>query len=152
MKRQTLRVRFEAKYIPEPNSGCWLWTAACNQAGYGEISVGAERHGAHRISWELHRGKIPERMYVLHRCDNPSCVNPEHLFLGTQSDNAIDYWAKGRMNRHYGAKPNRSKLTDSLVRQICSDKTMTSREWSQKLGVRHTVVSRVRAGYRSHAT
>lgn len=79
--------------------GCWIWTASKTKAGYGQIQIRALSHmpiHAHRMAWELRNGPIPKGMHVLHRCDNPSCVNPDHLFLGTQSDNNRDRLEKGR--------------------------------------------------------
>lgn len=88
--------RFWSKTTPEPNSGCWLWTASLGSTGYGQISIDGRHRKAHRVSWELHNGEIPDGMCVLHRCDVPSCVNPEHLWLGDQPANLKDMWAKGR--------------------------------------------------------
>jgi hypothetical protein len=80
-------------------AGCWVWTGSRIPKGYGKIQLG--RRGtsprfAHRISWELHFGPIPQGLWVLHKCDNPSCVKPSHLFLGTAKDNTSDMMAKGR--------------------------------------------------------
>ena len=94
-----LAVRFEQKYITEPNTGCWIWIAALSNKGYGKIGRGMRQDGhepAHRISWELNYGPIPEGLHVLHKCDNPPCVNPNHLFLGTHGDNMRDSVTKGR--------------------------------------------------------
>ena len=96
-KAKTLRERFERNFIPEPNSGCWLWLLSlCN--GYGRIYDLQNKRGAlaHRLSWEIHRGAIPSGLWVLHKCDVRSCVNPDHLFLGTGLDNMTDMIAKGR--------------------------------------------------------
>jgi len=96
-KHQSLRERFEANYIPEPNSGCFLWTASVHvRTGYGKIGLNKHSILAHRAAWMLYRGEIPEGLCVLHRCDVRSCVRPEHLFLGTRASNFQDMVAKGR--------------------------------------------------------
>jgi hypothetical protein len=89
-------VRFWANVLKTPK--CWEWQAALNQSGYGYLRVGAksEHVMAHRYSWEMHCSAIPQGMFVCHKCDNPKCVRPDHLFLGTQADNLRDMWQKGR--------------------------------------------------------
>lgn len=86
---KTLMERFEAKYIPEPMSGCWLWEAVVNNSGYGFIHKTGNpvKAGAHRVSWELHRGPIPDGWDVDHTCRNRFCVNPDHLEPKTRLDN-----------------------------------------------------------------
>jgi hypothetical protein len=86
--------RFRAKYIVADN-GCWLWTAGKHD-GYGRITVDERGYFAHRWSYEYHVGPIPDGLLVLHHCDTPACVNPEHVFVGTQADNMADMVAKGR--------------------------------------------------------
>ena len=75
---------------------CWHWTGATNDFGYGRMTSGGRLQVAHRLSWQAFKGQIPDGQYVLHKCDNPSCINPDHLWLGTYSDNLRDAWAKGR--------------------------------------------------------
>ena len=90
-----LEERFWGK-VEVPSYGeCWEWTAG-KIRGYGSIFYNGKTHKAHRISWKIHFGKIPKDMCVLHECDNPSCVNPSHLFLGTHKDNSDDKIQKGR--------------------------------------------------------
>lgn len=103
-------------------SGCWDWIAAKNKKGYGYIKLRKKRKNemAHRMSWLLFKGDIPNGLYVLHKCDNPSCVNPDHLFLGTQNDNMKDMAKKGRATGNKirnGPYPN-SKLNWEKVTQI----------------------------------
>ena len=122
---RTLEERFEAKYIPEPMSGCWLWVAALHGNGrYGMMWNKHDYASAHRISWELYRGPIPEDKFVLHKCDLGLCVNPDHLFLGTQTDNMRDMLNKGRGNwagsgRHgnhaRGEQSGAARYSDKLV-------------------------------------
>lgn len=90
--------------------GCWLWTGHKTK-GYGAISSSSDKYiAAHRFSWILHNGNIPKGLCVLHRCDNPSCVNPDHLFLGTLKDNTQDMVSKGRGHFHLGENHYYSKL------------------------------------------
>ena len=99
-KRRPLMERFLERVTPEPNTGCWLWTGPGNHFGYGTISLGGHqgtRIGAHRASYELHRGPIPHGLCVLHKCDVPACVNPSHLYVGTHADNSADAVARNRL-------------------------------------------------------
>lgn len=89
--------------IPEPNTGCWLWTRYFNNSGYGIFSFKHKTFSAHRVSYECFRGKIPEGMCVCHKCDTPTCINPDHLWLGDIKDNTLDMCRKGRyinFNKH----------------------------------------------------
>lgn len=80
----------------DTSGDCWLWTKATDRDGYGKILVDGKRIGAHRLSYLLHYGEIPNGLHVMHTCDNPPCVRPEHLTLGTMADNIRDSIAKGR--------------------------------------------------------
>lgn len=86
------RISIPGDYI----DGCWIWIGAMHKGGYGHLKFDGITRLAHRISWELFNGPIPEGFLVLHKCDNPPCVNPNHLFLGDHADNMKDMWDKGR--------------------------------------------------------
>lgn len=100
------------------NDDCWWWMAGAGRDGYGVISIGAYPVKAHRFSWELHFGEIPDGMCVCHRCDNKLCVRPDHLFLGTTQDNIADRDSKGRQIK--GERHPDAKLTEETVRLIRS--------------------------------
>lgn len=104
----TLKIRFENKF--KKTKKCWLWTAAVDSCGYGRIYMDGENQTAHRVSWVLYKGKIPNGIHVLHKCDVPNCVNPKHLFLGTHKDNMDDRDKKGRLGERSGENNGRSKL------------------------------------------
>lgn len=116
--------RFWAKVRKsEDIDGCWGWSAATSRDGYPWIRISQEdgMAHAHRLSWELHFGPIPDDLYVLHSCDRPVCTNPKHLFLGTQQDNMNDMQRKGRRGERGGARGEASgsaKLTESQVLEI----------------------------------
>jgi len=103
----TLAERFWSKVDRSGESECWPWTGAKNTDGYGIIRGDVSLARAHRVAWELVNGSIPDGMEVCHRCDNPSCCNPAHGFLGTQSDNMHDAAMKGRVahsENHWNSK------------------------------------------------
>lgn len=95
--------------------GCWLWTGVTT-AGYGRLTLrGNKKILAHRLSYELRYGPIPNELWVLHRCDVRRCVRPEHLFLGTHQDNVTDMVRKGRHAKHVGSRHPRARLTEGFV-------------------------------------
>lgn len=114
--------RFAAKYVVDPVTGCWLWTDAPGNDGYGRLQIGNTPKKAHRVSYELHVGPIPEGKFICHHCDVPLCVNPAHLYAGTPNDNNQDCVRRGRYvsggKPHPGEKNGRAKLTDDDVRRI----------------------------------
>lgn len=114
-KASTLPERFWAKVARRGQNECWLWTGHRNPFGYGRIGTDGTVALAHRASWELHNGPIPDGLCVLHRCDNPSCVNPKHLFLGTREENNLDRVAKGRSADTRGEGHPNARLTNASV-------------------------------------
>lgn len=124
---------------------CWEWTGKLNHSGYGILCTGPranrKRTRAHRISWEIHNGPIPERKLVLHKCDNKKCVNPNHLYLGTHSNNMQDAWDRGRQPRERpncrGLNHGKAKLSDDDVREIRRlwKKRVRRKALSEKYGV-----------------
>lgn len=92
---KTPQQKFDEKYGVDDQTGCWNWKKTSGRR-YGNMHYDGTAQQAHRVSWQLHRGPIPDGLHVLHRCDNTKCVNPDHLFLGTRSDNMVDMVAKGR--------------------------------------------------------
>lgn len=133
--------RFEEKFLKKGEDECWEWLASKNY-GYGQFRVFGTIQKAHRISYELYVEEIPNKMSVLHKCDNPFCVNPHHLFLGTQQDNVDDMINKGRKRNPTGG----GKLTERQVLQILSE-TGLYKEIGKKYGVTDMTVLRIKKGY-----
>jgi len=115
------KVNKDGPTMPHMDSPCWVWIAHCNVRGYpyGRFSVSGTLRLAHRVSWELHNNAlVPSGIDILHKCDNPPCVNPEHLFLGTHTDNMRDMICKNRWQPTKGEANNMAKLTQSQVDEI----------------------------------
>lgn len=129
---------------------CWEWIAGTSSAGYGKITYMNRDTSSHRISWEITYGDIPDGLWVLHKCDNPKCVRPDHLFLGTFRDNIDDMVAKGRTlkgennNAPNGEKSPKAKLTDEQVDQI--------RERYAQGGISHPTLAKQYGVNASHIT
>lgn len=98
--------------------GCWEWVGHRFWSGYGRIYIKPKYRRAHRVSWEIKHGEIPKGMCVCHKCDNPACVRPSHLFLATHAENMIDKKNKNRAYRMKGVEHHQCKLTEKQVREI----------------------------------
>jgi hypothetical protein len=138
--------------------GCWLWTGACNRRGYGQIGIDYHTVYAHRAVYIAMIGPIPDGMNVCHHCDVPSCVNPEHLFLGTHTDNRHDAMRKGHVacGIHHGrythpestargSRNGQAKLTETDALAILASEASTS-SLSRRFNVSRYVIQRVRNG------
>ena len=99
--------------------GCWIYKKNLQQGCYRQMCINGKSIGAHRVSYLIHYGAIPEKMFVCHKCDNPSCVNPEHLFFGAPRDNSHDMVKKGRGHLRKGNNYPKPKLTQNMDRINC---------------------------------
>ena len=148
--KRSLQERFSSKFVMN-EVGCWEWTANKNWKGYGKIDdENGRKVYAHRVAYELQFGAIPDGMHVCHRCDNPGCVRPDHLFLGTPTDNMADKYAKGRDNRigktgATGESHGRSKLTEADVLAIRADRR-SSYKIAEERGLSQSGVHSAKSG------
>lgn len=144
--RPSLEDRFWSKV--NKTDDCWLWAGrSIASGGYGAIS---NKRGhmlkAHRLSYELANGPIPEGLYVYHKCDNPPCVNPSHLFLGTPADNVKDMEDKGRDRKAFGEMAPKSKLTERQVleiRELFPKLNISYSAMGRRYGVKHSAIKNI---------
>lgn len=142
----------------EKTDGCWLWLGSKSARGYGKITIAGRTLSTHRLSWVFAHGEIPAGLYVLHHCDNPPCVRPDHLFLGTAADNAADAVAKGRWTtgsrngavlhpetRPRGERHPMARLTEDQVLQMRAkrDEGYTYQRLVEEFGVSKSTVANV---------
>ena len=140
MKRP-IKERFLEKVVKQ-DSGCHEWAGSLAKNGYGNFHKDGKTHYSHRIAWEIEHGEEPSD-YVLHKCDNRKCVNPDHLFIGSFYDNMDDMVAKGR--QAHGVKNHHAKLTEEQVLQIRQEVGL-QREIAAKYGVTYSLVGMIRSG------
>ena len=141
--------RFWSKVDIDLNyNSCWEWTGYRNNYGYGKFRLGGKATSTHRVAYMFERGDIPKGMHVLHRCDNPPCVNPNHLFTGTHQDNMRDKESKNRGNRPKGSTHGRAKLTESdipVIRErLANDDSGAS--IARDYGVSQSAINRIKLG------
>lgn len=155
---------FLSKYFINVYNGCWEWIAALDGKGYGVF----RGRGAHRVSYELHFGHIPDGLCACHHCDNPKCVNPHHLFIGTRSDNMQDMVLKGRfkaamlrrrlngtnLGRKFalGNKPPNTKITDDQVIEIRMRRSENVNIIAKEFNVCHQTIHKIWNGQRRNQT
>lgn len=141
MRGYSLAERFWAKVEKGADDECWLWAAFKERDGYGFLQLGRRALRANRVSWMIHFGAIPEGQVVCHRCGNPSCVNPAHLFLGTNAENTADSTAKGR--RAKGERQGSAKLCTSAIVAIrhLYQRGVLQVDIAREFGIHQTAVS-----------
>ena len=128
---------------------CWEWKLHRGSDGYGHVRYNSIEQYAHRVSWTIANGPIPEGMYVCHKCDNPPCCNPNHLFLGTQADNMRDAIEKGRTASRVGELNTNSKLTAPDIKRIrilLEDGSLSHRQIGALFGVVPRTISHISTG------
>lgn len=116
IKDKLLIEKFHSMVMPEPNTGCWLWNGKIHNGGYGIMFTNGTSYLTHRLSYTIHKGKIQKGLFVCHTCDVRSCVNPDHLFLGSNEDNVADMVRKNRQAK--GEHNSKTKLDEHTVRQV----------------------------------
>lgn len=138
--------------MPGMESPCWVWTGTTSDDGYGSVSAGGHcgrMLRVHRVTWELENGPIPTGAVLCHRCDNPPCCRPDHLFPGTVSENMLDCAAKGRLSsarfrpKNQGERNGRAKITAATAAAIRADPA-TAAEAAQRYGVSRYTVHAIR--------
>lgn len=135
---------------------CWNWTASSRGQGYGAFKINGKVIDAHRVSWTIHFGEIPNGLFVCHKCDNKKCVNPDHLFLGTQKDNMNDCLQKGRMIIPEGIKykekhkpVNRSLKNEVEISNIklqIKNRSCTLKQLSENLNLPYQLIRDISCG------
>jgi HNH endonuclease len=129
---------------PDQPQECWLWTRARNNKGYGRVRIDGKMQLAHRVAWQIYKGEIPEGMFVCHKCDTPACVNPDHLFLGTNADNIKDSYDKGRSNQQ-GERNGNRKLKPEQVTEIRAS-SESCRVLARRFGIGKSQVANIKKG------
>jgi hypothetical protein len=138
--------RFWDKVEKREPDQCWKWKGAVASHGYGSMAISLM---AHRVAWGIAHGSVPTKnIHVLHKCDDPLCVNPSHLFLGSHQDNMLDKEAKGRGNHPFGSNHGRAKLTENLVKEIWKDRQngKSQRFLARKYGVARSGIRQILRG------
>jgi hypothetical protein len=144
-----MAARLEGKFGVNHETGCWIWQRARSVHGYGAVGVGLKVWRAHRVAYEAWVGPIPQGMAVLHACDNPPCINPDHLVVGTKAQNSADMVRKGRSAS--GERHSQATLTTAQVheiRRLWGQGRLSQVEIGRRFGVRGSTISRILSGKR----
>jgi hypothetical protein len=150
-KEESIRTKeILEKHVIKTSQGCWKWKGSKNIHGYGEVRINRKHMNGSRASWISYKGEIPKGMYVLHHCDNRECCNPEHLFLGTASDNMHDMMKKGRSNFLKGDDCPWKKITSEIVLDVLDSlkKGISTKEISKKHNISIDYISDIKRGHR----
>ncbi len=149
-------MNIENRYDLDIDTGCWNWNGATKRYGYGYLTVGSRTDGsrrtktAHRASYEHHIGPIPDGLWVLHKCDNPRCINPDHLYIGDRARNVLDMVERGRRASDTGESNNNSKIREEdviAIRKERAEKGSSYRSLAKKYGLAsHKSVMQICAG------
>ena len=146
-RKLTPEQRFWQQVDKKQNNLCWNWIGYYNKNGYGKIKINRKMISTHRFCWKIHFGEISKDLCVLHTCDNPRCVNPNHLFLGTQQDNIKDMILKNRQYHPKGENNCKAKLTSYQVKQIrlfCNQKKLTQTQIGKMFNVNNPTISKIK--------
>ncbi len=141
-KRTDKEIRFDS-YVKKIGK-CWIWTGSCTRDGYGQFSVKFKKIAAHRMSYQIYNGDIPEKMCILHSCDNKKCVNPNHLRIGTKKDNRNDADIRGRSPK--GETHGMSKIKDAdifKIKEMYASGCFTQTQISKKFKISQGRVSQL---------
>lgn len=144
-KGRSVEERFYNFISPEPNSGCWLWLGPLSGSGYGRMTINKKGVQAHRVAWEINNGKIPDGLFACHTCDVRCCVNPAHLFLGTQSDNLQDMVNKKRDNPRRGERHGKARFSETQIAAIRADMRSLA-QIASEYGVDKQYIHRIKKG------
>ena len=142
---ETISRIFSNIHYPGNNNECWEWVGYHNNRGYGNIGLFGTYHLAHRLVYQCYNGSISSNICVLHHCDNPKCVNPEHLFLGTRKDNINDMVNKHRQNSQKGSKHCNAKLTENDVVEMMVREALAENPSMDALQLVAAINSKLRA-------